>query len=42
MQIDKLLLTCDMARRKTVEFGELVIFDDEGVVGLPVLKKQKL
>lgn len=33
-------LSCEGTRRKTINFEQVTIFDDKGVIGLPPLKKQ--
>lgn len=36
----KLFVSCEGVKRRELEFGQLIIFDDNGIVGLPAIKKQ--
>ncbi len=37
---NEIQLSCDGARRKTITFDQAVIFDDEKIIGLPLINKQ--
>ena len=37
---NSLLLNCVGVKRKTIDFKELIIFDDKNIIGLPTIKKQ--
>jgi hypothetical protein len=40
MEGDELTLSCDGTHRKTINFGQVIIFDDENIIGLPAIRKQ--